>query len=72
MGEAVLRINGHDVPGEDFPQSTLHIRVFNRDFVEENVLPVGGGDMPPILVLGAESVEKQRKVEHLKRDRAKS
>ena len=70
MGEAMFRINGNDVPGEDFPQSTLHIRVFNRDFVEENVFPVGGSDMPPILVLGAESVEKQRRVEHLKRDRA--
>ncbi len=70
MGEAVLRINGHDVPGDAFPHSPLHIRVFNRDFVEENVLPVGGGDMPPILVLGAESVEKQRTLEHLQRDRA--
>lgn len=70
MGEAVLRINGSDVPGDSFPQSTLLVRVFNRDFIEENVFPVGGGDMPPILVLGAESVEKQRMVEDLKRDRA--
>ena len=70
MGEAVLRINGNNVPGESFPQSTLHIRVFNRDFIEDNVFPVGGGDMPPILVLGAESVEKQRKVERLKGDHA--
>ena len=70
MGEAVLRINGYDVPGESFPQSTLQVRVFNRDFIGENVFPVGGGDMPPIFVLGAESVEKQRMVERLKRDRA--
>ena len=70
MGEAVLHINGNDVPGESFPQSTLPVRVFNRDFIEENVFPVEGGDMPPILVLGAESVEKQRMVERLKRDRA--
>ena len=69
-GEAMLRVNGSNVPGEDFPQSALHIRVFNRDFVEENVFPVGGGDIPPILVLGAESVEKQRRVEHLKGVRA--
>ena len=70
MGDAVLRIDGNDVPGESFSQSTLQARVFNRDFIEENVFPVGGGDMPPILVLGAESVEKQRMVERLKRDRA--
>ena len=70
MGEAVLRINGDDVPGESFPQSARDVRVFNRDFIEKNVFPVGGGDMPPILVLGAESVEKQRMVERLKQDRA--
>ena len=70
MGDAVLRMSGNDVPGDSFPQSTLQIRVFNREFVGKNVFPVGGGDMPPILVLGAENVEKQRKVEHLKKDRA--
>ena len=66
MGDAVLRIDGSDVRGENFPQSTLHVRVFNRDFIHENVFPVGGGDMPPILVLGAENVEKQKEVERLK------
>ena len=62
----MLRIDGSDVRGENFPQSTLHVRVFNRDFIHENVFPVGGGDMPPILVLGAENVEKQKEVERRK------
>ena len=66
MGDAVLRIDGSDVRGENFPQSTLHVRVFNRDFIHENVFPVGVGDMPPILVLGVENVEKQKEVERLK------
>ena len=66
MGDAVLRIDGSDVRGENFPQSTLQVRVFNRDFIHENVFPVGGSDMPPILMLGAESVEKQKEVERLK------
>ena len=66
MGEAVLRVDDSDVRGEQFPQSILPVRVFNRDFVNENVFPVEGGDMPPILVLGAENVEKQRKVARLK------
>ena len=66
MGEAVLRIDGSDVRGENFPQSNLHIRVFNRDFVNTNVFPVEGSNIPPILVLGAENVEKQKEVERLK------
>ena len=70
MGQATLHISGNDVAGDSFPQSTLQIRVFNRDFVRRNVFPVGGGDMPPILVLGAENVERQRRIEHLKKNRS--
>lgn len=69
-GEAVLRIDGTDVRGENFTQSSYQVRVFNRDFVEENVFPLGRGEMPPILVLGAENVEKQKQVERLGRRRA--
>jgi len=69
IGETILRINGKDVPGEEFPQSDLNIRVFNRHFVDENVFPVEGGDLPPILVLGAGNVEKQRMVQQLKLNR---
>ncbi len=68
-GEAVLRINGGNVRGEDFPQSTLPIRVFNRDFIHESVFPVGGGDVPPIFVVGKESVEKQKEAARLKAER---
>ena len=67
MGEAVLRVDGVNVRGEEFPESDLQIRVFNRDFIQENVFPVKGGDIPSILILGAENVEKQKKVEGLKR-----
>ena len=69
MGEAELRIDGSNVRGENFPQSTLQVRVFNRDFIQENVFPVGGSDMPPILVLGAANVEKHKEVERLKEER---
>ncbi len=72
MGDAVLCIDGSDVQGERFPQSNLQVRVFNSDFINENVFPVGGGDMPPILVLGAENVEKQKEVEHLKEQYARA
>ena len=66
MGEAVLCIDGSDFRGENFPQSNLQVRVFNREFIHENVFPVEGNDMPAILVLGAENVEKQKKVELLR------
>ena len=67
MGEALLRIDGNDIRGKNFPDSTLQVRVFNRDFIHENVFPVEGSDMQPILVLGAEHVEKQKEVERLKK-----
>jgi len=69
-GEATLCIDGHQVAGQDFPETTVPVRVFNRDFVSETVFPVGGGDVPPIFVLGAESVEKQKDIERLKGRRA--
>lgn len=69
-GEVTLSINGVDVSGHDFGQAVLPVRVFNRDFVTESVFPLGGGEVPPILVVGKESVEKQREVEQLKRSLA--
>jgi len=65
-GEVQLRVNGNDLSGADFPQASLQIRVFNRDFIQESVFPVGGGDVPPIFVVGTESVEKQKDTERLK------
>lgn len=69
VGKAKLRINGETVGGEDFPRATLPIRVFNRDFIHESVFPVGGGDVPPIFVVGKESVEKQKEADRLKAQR---
>lgn len=72
MGDVVLRIEGSDVPGDNFPRSNLQVRVFNRDFIHQNVFPVEGvGDIPPILVLGAENVEKQKQADGLKERRAR-
>lgn len=69
QGEATIHIDGADVRGEDFPQATLQVRVFNRDFVNESVFPAGGGDVPPIFVVGKESVEKQKEADRLKQER---
>jgi wobble nucleotide-excising tRNase len=65
-GEVVFTINGVAVSSHDFSQATLPVRVFNRDFVAESVFRVGGSDVPPILVVGKESVEKQKQIEKLK------
>jgi len=70
-GEAVLRIGGADVRGAAFPQSTLHVRVFNRDFIHESVFPVDGGDVPPIFIVGKESVEKQKEADRFKTARTR-
>ena len=67
MGEVALRIDGSEVRGENFSNSNLQVRVFNRDFIQENVFPVKGADMPPIFVLGAKNVEREKKLENLKK-----
>lgn len=69
-GEVTLTTANSSITGNEFAQSTLPVRVFNRDFVAANVFPVGGGEVPPIFVLGEESAEKQAQVEQLKEEKA--
>lgn len=69
-GEATLHIDGHRVTGQDFTKTTVNVRVFNRDFVNETVFPVSGRDVPPIFVFGKESVERQKDVNRLKAERS--
>lgn len=68
-GEVTLATANSTFTGNEFAQSTLPVRVFNRDFVTANVFPVGGGEVPPIFVLGEESAEKQAQVEQLKEEK---
>lgn len=70
-GQATICIDGKDIGNQDFTQTTIHVRVFNRDFVNENVFPVGGGDVPPIFVVGKESVEKQKELDRLRGDKSR-
>lgn len=70
LGQATIRIDDNDIPGSDFPQSSLPIRVFNRDLVNESIFPSGGGEVPPIFIVGKESVEKQKEADRLKQERA--
>lgn len=72
LGQATVRIDDHDVASPDFPQATLPIRVFNRDLVNESIFPKGGGDVPPIFIVGKESVEKQKEADRLKQKRTEA
>lgn len=68
-GEATLVTSSTTINGNDFTLATLPVRVFNRDFVAANVFPVGGGELPPIFILGEENAEQQAQVEQFKRER---
>ncbi len=65
-GEAVVRIGERNIPSQDFSRLRLPVRVFNRDFIQENVPLSSTGGVPPIFVVGKENVEKQRELERLK------
>ena len=74
-GEVKLCIDSNDCRGQEFSgisKSSLQVRVFNKDFIQENVFPLEKRDIPPILVLGAGSVEKQKEVENLKEQLVKA
>ena len=69
VGDVSLTVRGRRVNGSDFPRQDVPIRVFNRDYVEESIFPVGGGEVPPIFVLGADSIQKQRDLANLRTQR---
>ena len=69
LGDVTLRIDGHTVRGSEFSNQDSKIRVFNREYVDDTVLPKDGGEAPPIYVVGKENVEKQRRVDALRSER---
>ena len=69
VGQVSLTVRGRTIRGVDFPHQEVPIRVFNRDYVDENIFPIGGGEVPPIFVLGADSAKKQKNVENLRTQR---
>ena len=66
-GETTIRVEGHNVSNDDFPQVLLNVRVFNRDFIAESVFPTTGAGVAPIFVLGKENVDKQKHVDQCKK-----
>ena len=66
--DVVFSVNGRDIRGVDFEQERFPVRVFNRDFVSDNVFPIIRKDVPPILVLGEDSIQKQNEIENFKEE----
>ena len=69
LGDVTLLIDGRTVRGSEFANQTSNIRVFNRDYVDDTVLPKDGGEAPPIYVVGKENVERQRHLDALRSER---
>ena len=65
-GEVNLTVDGQRIQAIEFDGAAVPVRVFNRDFVAENVFPMGGGDVQPILILGEENIEKQKQIDDLR------
>lgn len=60
-----VSINNHDVHGAAFDTVTEPIRVFNRDFIAENVF-TPTREVAPIHVIGKANIDKQKRIDHLK------
>lgn len=68
-GEVEFVISGNKVDGAAFAtaQGLPPVRVFNKDFITDNVF-TSNGAVTPIFFLGEENIEKQKQVEKLKFD----
>jgi wobble nucleotide-excising tRNase len=62
--EFALETNDGSITEKNFGGCSLSVRVFNSDFVRAN-LHFDGGSFNPILLLGKDSDEAQRKIDHL-------
>ncbi len=62
-GDVQFEVGGTTVSGSDIPSVTLpQVRVFNRNSVDRTVFEVPARQLPPVLYLGEDSVEKQKRV----------
>lgn len=68
-GEVEFVISGNKVDGAALAtaQGLPQVRVFNKDFITDNVF-TSNGSVTPIFFLGEENIEKQKQVEKLKGD----
>ena len=70
-GDVCVAIDGRDVWGDQFPHQSPEataIKVFNQDFVRENVFPVGSGPMEPIIVIGERPASAEQRIAELEQE----
>jgi len=59
--------DGSKMTGKDFDSSNYSVKVFNGDFVKNNVFTLDE-KAKPIFILGEDSAEKQKEIEKLKKE----
>jgi wobble nucleotide-excising tRNase len=64
-GTVIIRIDGHDIDGASFNAASQPIRVFNADFVRDNVF-TATNRLSPIYVIGKENIEKREHLEKIR------
>lgn len=72
-GSVTLIVNGNEVAGSAFTATSVPIRVFNREFIEKNVLAStqaaqDSPEVPAIFVIGEKNVESQKQADAAKAD----
>ena len=69
QGEGVsLQVSGRKIAGSDFGEvspETIAVKVFNQDFVKDNVFRPSDDGMTPIVVVGKRNIEAQQRIEQL-------
>jgi len=67
-GQVEILVDQTRVAGADFGTAALPaLRVFNRDAIDRNIFELANQQFPPVFFLGEDSVEKQQKIEDLKK-----
>ena len=61
-----LEVDGRRIHSSQYTEDDVAVRVFNTDFVTSSVLAAGQDGVPPIFVLGADSVNLQRDIDGLR------
>ena len=67
-GDITVQVSGRRVNGSEFAQispETIVLKVFNRDFVKDNVFRPDDEGIAPIVVLGKKSIEAERRIQSL-------
>lgn len=70
-GQVEILVDQTRVSAENFGTAALPaVRTFNRDTVDRNVFEPQAQQFPPVFFLGEDSVEKQKRIEELKKELA--